>query len=72
MIVHCTFCRMQLDPDAPSTLRRVRGWEKRAIAGSRRGGSDVLLREPVGEVFACSPCVDALKNGRSPSQGALL
>lgn len=72
MTPRCEYCRMELDPNAPSTLRRIVGWERRAVGGTRRGGSDVVLREPLGEKFACSPCVDRQKHGVSPSQASLM
>lgn len=71
MIVTCHFCGDDLDPDGPVTYRRVLGWERKGRAASRRGGSDVLLREP-GVEFACQFCIDAIKNGRSPRQEGLL
>lgn len=72
MIVTCNYCRCELETESAATIfRRVLGWEKKAHGLSRRGGSDIVLREPVDE-FACRPCIDALKSGRSPHQEALL
>lgn len=72
MIRTCSLCTRELDPNDRSTYRRVQGWERKALSSSsRRGGSDLYLREPTGE-FACSPCVERLRSGLAPSQGALL
>lgn len=70
MIVRCTYCGCEFDPSAG--WRLVTGWERKASSASRRGGSDVVLRTPRGEKFACDPCIDNLKHGRSAYQEALL
>lgn len=69
-LVTCHYCGDDLEPDDRNTYRRVLGWERKAHASSRRGGSDIVLREP-GVEFACRWCVDALKQGRSPHQGGM-
>ena len=59
----CPFCGEPVDPLASSTWRRIRAWEHKApAASSRRGGSDVTLREPLNE-FAHSSCIAAEKTG---------
>lgn len=68
----CHHCQQPVDPDSPRTWRRIKGWERRASKhSSRRGGSDIVLRQPV-DTFACDFCVSQLRNGRAPTQGALL
>jgi hypothetical protein len=67
----CVYCSRPVDPSARSTYRRVQGWEHKALAESRRGGSDIVLREAV-DVFACDVCVTRLQNGLSVSQEVLL
>lgn len=68
----CQFCGAAVKPDDSNTYTRVLGWEKRAHgSSSRRGGSDIVLRERL-ETFACMFCIDALKHGRAPSQGSLI
>lgn len=71
IVVCCHYCGDDLDPDGPLTYRRVLGWERKARSASRRGGSDVLLREP-GVEFACSFCLENLKAGRPARQEGLL
>ena len=71
MTFFCVYCSSKLDPNDPTTYRRCRGWERKGLPGSRRGGSDIVLRE-AGEEFACWSCIDRKKRGLAPSQGALL
>ena len=51
--------------------RQITAWERRGLGQSRRGGSDVLLREHTDRV-AHSRCVDASKSGVSPQQEQLI
>lgn len=69
MIVRCFYCNEEFD--SKLGWQRCYGWQKKAGgSGSRRGGSDVALRQPyLPEQFACEPCVDGMKHGRSPHQG---
>ncbi len=67
----CNFCETPVDPTSPSTYRRVKGWEHKSPAASRRGGSDVVLRELADE-FACFSCIERLRSGLSVEQGSLL
>jgi hypothetical protein len=72
MRVQCAFgCGRDIDPDASSTYRRVIGWERKAVMESRRGGSDITLREAL-DVYACPTCIGRLKDGVNPMQAALL
>jgi hypothetical protein len=65
----CSRCPAPVLPDAPDTLVRVEGWERRSASPSRRGGSDVVLRERVQpERFLCGACSHALKAGVAPLQ----
>jgi len=66
----CAYCKHPLDPQARTTYRRIVGWERKAFAGSRRGGSDIALRERR-DVFACPSCIDRLQQGINPNQGSL-
>jgi hypothetical protein len=59
------------DPDEPSTGRRVVGIEVKAYDPSRRGGSDIIHREPTGE-FVCGRCIERLRMGLSVHQDSLL
>lgn len=68
----CALCSLPLDPNSPDVWRRVRGWERRAPrASSRRGGSDIVLRELEPE-WACADCVRRLQRGVAVRQEALL
>jgi hypothetical protein len=71
MTTACHYCTLPVDPDAPSTYRRIEGWERRALGVSRRGGSDITLREQL-DVFACPVCIERLRSGLSVGQEALL
>jgi hypothetical protein len=70
--IRCVYCKDPVDPEDKSVYRRVEGWERRPLASSRRGGSDVVCREHVVDVFACWLCVDRLRAGVSPQQETLL
>lgn len=65
----CSLCQRQLESGTP-TYRRVQGWERRSQGPSRRGGSDIVLREPTGEV-ACWACVERVRLGLAPTQETL-
>ena len=67
----CEFCREPVDPHAATTYTRVIGWERKASSTSRRGGSDIVLREQK-PLFACGGCIEAQKLGVNNHQGALL
>lgn len=68
----CTYCNAHVEPGSRHIYQRVTGWERKADhTGSRRGGSDIVLREHVDE-FACPACVQLLKSGVHPGQEALL
>lgn len=60
-----------VDPDARTTYRRVQGWEHKATMESRRGGSDITLREQLNE-YACPRCIGRLKDGVNPDQDTLI
>jgi hypothetical protein len=68
----CVYCHTHVDPSDPSVYQRVTGWERKAFAFTRRGGSDIVLREPVTDTFACLYCIDKLKAGVNVSQETLL
>lgn len=67
----CVMCHgaSGLEPE----YRLVRGWEKRSKGSSRKGGSDIVLREPdPSNDWACGVCISRRRDGIAPSQGALL
>lgn len=73
MTVKCCYCHVELDTRLHTTYRRILGWERKSRTGSRRGGSDVVLREPeTPTAFACEGCIGSMRDGCSPRQGALL
>jgi hypothetical protein len=49
----------------------VVGWERKAQAASRRGGSDIKGREQRDE-YACNACVSRIGSGVSVHQEALI
>jgi hypothetical protein len=67
----CSFCLQPVDPAARTTYRRVEGWERKALADSRRSGSDIVLRQPLDE-YACPVCISRIQAGLSIAQEALL
>jgi hypothetical protein len=67
----CAFCGDPVDPLSRFTWRRVIGWERKAAATSRKGGSDIALRESRDE-YACDVCISRQKNGLAPSQESFL
>jgi hypothetical protein len=72
MTVPCTYCGTPVDPTSRYVWARIQGWEKKALASStRRGGSDISLREHLDE-YACDGCIRKLKSGVSPGQSSLI
>jgi hypothetical protein len=73
MKTFCYFgCGTEVDPNMRGTWRQIIGWEhKSPKSSSRRGGSDISMREPTGQ-YACDQCMMRVKSGLSPQQGALL
>jgi len=69
----CSRCPAPVLPDAPDTLVRIEGWQRRSLSPSRRGGADVVLRRPVAPAeYLCTGCAHALKAGVAPLQESLL
>jgi hypothetical protein len=66
----CTYCGVSID-SARNAYRRVVGWEHKSHSESRRGGSDITLREQL-DVWACSGCIARKKAGVDMKQEALL
>ena len=66
------YCGHSVEPAHHGTFTRVLGWERKGYSETRRGGSDIVLREPVPDIFACQFCVDKLKAGVSVAQESLL
>jgi len=70
--IACTYCETPVDPGSRYTWHRIQGWERKAhMSTTRRGGSDISLREPL-PVYACDPCIQKLKSGVSPAQDSLI
>lgn len=67
-MINCSFCGTEVDPESSSTFQRVMGWEQPREQG---GANMIHLREPL-QTFACSFCIDRLKQKVSPAQGTLL
>ena len=68
----CVFCQKPLNPDDPTVWHRVRGWERKApTQGTRKGGSDITLREARDE-FACDGCIWRQKHHLNANQEALI
>lgn len=69
MTLTCFYCPKPINP-AVDHPRKI-GWEYKSKSPSRRGGSDIILREPTGE-WACVRCVQRLQSGLPVGQEALL
>ena len=67
----CHFCREPVDPLDQTVYRRVVGWERKAFGETRRGGSDIVLRE-LRDEYACPTCVARLRAGLDARQESLL
>lgn len=72
MIVRCHFCRHEINTKLQTVWRQVTGWERKAVSSTRKGGSDIVLREPVGDRIACSSCIDQARKGVAPLQESLI
>lgn len=71
MTLRCHFCEHEIDPRIQTVWRQVTGWERKATSSStRKGGSDIVLRER-GERVACASCIDSAKRGVGPFQESL-
>jgi hypothetical protein len=66
----CVYCGEPLD-SLRGVYQRVTGWERKAAAASRRGGSDIVLRQQLDE-WACADCVHKLQAGVHVDQQALV
>lgn len=67
----CQFCPKEItDPTGRGFFERVTGWQTKGAAESRKGGSDIVLREGTGE-FACGECILKMKQKVNAAQAAL-
>jgi hypothetical protein len=70
--VRCLFCREPVDPAAPGTYRRVRGWVKvRARQAGAGGGSTALRMPEPPDAFAHGWCVARAGSGALHEQREL-
>lgn len=58
----CPFCQKGIDPLSRYALRKVTGWERKAVGPSRKSGSDIVFREPLDE-WAHGACIALAKQG---------
>lgn len=70
-MTRCPFCGNEIDPADRLVWRRVTGWERKGIGQARRGGSDIVLREPTGEA-AHPECIDREQSGIHYRQETLI
>lgn len=70
-MTRCELCGELVNPIDPNTHQRVTGWERRAAAGSRKSGSDIVCREQQ-QAFAHAHCVRRQKMGLSAQQGSMV
>jgi hypothetical protein len=71
MTVKCALCGTGINPTAQGVGQKVTGWEVKAIAASRKSGSDIIGRQQVPE-FACPSCIRCVKLGLNPGQGSMV
>lgn len=66
--VACLHCGEFIDPADVGSWREVTAWVQ-----ARKGGGSNQARDqqPTGR-YACRWCIDTIRAGRSPGQGALL
>jgi hypothetical protein len=67
----CALCGKPIDPSGYGVYRRVTGWERKAAGQNRRGGSDIVLRQPLDEL-AHGFCVDRTRDGVNVNQETLV
>lgn len=67
----CFYCGTGVNPADVNVAQRITGWELRGRGATRKGGSDITLRESV-EEYACNPCIQRKRLGLSPSQESLV
>lgn len=70
-MTNCAECRKPVNPADPNTYQRVIGWERKALASSRKSGSDIVLREQRQE-FAHAHCIHRRKLGLNPQQESMI
>lgn len=64
----CMYCGVSVNPDGRDTYTQVVGFTHPRSGG---GTNTIALKAATGK-FACSPCVNGLKQNISPDQGSLL
>jgi hypothetical protein len=69
-MTQCEYCHRELNVLDATVWQWVTGWERKGRGQSRKGGSDIALRQ-LREKFACDQCVTRKRNGISPAQGTL-
>ena len=66
----CVLCSRPIERPSDA-FRRVIGWERKANSSSRKGGSDITLREALDE-YACASCITRLRAGLNVAQESLV
>jgi hypothetical protein len=70
-MTNCAECGKPVNPADPNVYQRIQGYERKALAASRKSGSDIVCRSPV-QQFAHAHCVHRLKHGLSPTQESMV
>lgn len=65
----CSMCGEEVTPAL--TYQRIVGWERKGKSQSRKGGSDIVLREHRDE-FACMTCITRIRSGINTAQESLV
>jgi hypothetical protein len=69
-VIACVYCHREV-VDLRGCYQKIQGWEHKALTPSRRGGSDIVLRQQLDE-WACAGCIHKLQVGVSVDQGVLI
>lgn len=63
----CIYCAIFIDTNANGTFQLATGW----CEIRKRGGTNTIALPKRHARFACNECIDRLRHGISPDQGAL-
>ena len=69
MILFCIYCKKHTI-NTHTDYQRIVGWQRKVHTSSRRGGSDIVLRE-TREQWACRWCIEKLRRGNIGQQELL-
>lgn len=71
VVATCHFCGQDVQVGSQHVWQRTVGWERKAPGDTRKGGSDIALREPRDD-WAHDECVQLQKRGLGHLQESVL